>query len=196
MSKAAMTAKAVAVAAAAVLGAGTAAAAVTGNLPGQSHAAAHLTVSGSSSTSSHHGSNNAPGGTTSGSIPSTGPANSHALFGLCTGFLAGQQNTTSTSTPPQDSSTAFKDLIAETGGSVAATTSFCQSYVQEHHPGKPSNTGKPSDTGKPSGAGKPANPGSSSSHSSSTSSHPSGTGASTHISGNASTTGVGSATSR
>lgn len=178
----------VAAASVAFLGAGTAAAAVTGSLPTQatSHASAHAAhglataqahIASGGSTNHHsapaHGSKSPA---TPGSIPSTGPANSHALFGLCTAFLAqSHASTTTTTASPSTSSTAFKALIAETGGSAAATTTYCTAYVAAHHPGttpgttngstapddtaKPSGTGTPTTAGKPADVGKPANPG-------------------------------------
>jgi hypothetical protein len=130
----------------AVLGAGTAAAAVTGTLPtqasssGKAHSAFGLatasgansagdttsTSSTSTTTSSTVVTNNAV--TTPVSIPSTGPANSNALFGLCTAFLAHHSSATATS--PADGSTAFKALINETGGSVSATFAWCTTNLQ------------------------------------------------------------------
>lgn len=167
-----LTAKVAALATIAAFGLGTAAAAAAGSLPGQTshaskHAAkglataqAHVSSSTSHSTS-HSTSATNPSKTTTGSIPSTGPANVHAQFGLCTAFLA-SNTSTQTSTPPQDSSTAFAALIKEHGGTPASTVSYCKSIA---HPGsgsssdEPSGTGKPSNTGKPSGAGKPSNTG-------------------------------------
>ena len=195
---------------AAILAAGTAAAAATGTLPGQSshankHAAAGLAIA-----SSHQGSAGSTGSSagtgavgavtaTGGSIPATGPANQHAQFGLCTAFLAGGANT-STTNPPKDSSTAFQALIKQNGG-VAATTSYCQGVVK-NHPGdaqadNAGNTpphGKPGDSGKANGAaGKPSSAGSSSSHARVTTPNSGGTGTADTASGGASSAGSANA---
>jgi hypothetical protein len=166
------TAKAALGATAAVLGIGTAAAAATGSLPGQtSHASAHATA-GLDTAAAHvgqHRSSSSPGseagsqsnqGASTGSIPATGPANTNAQFGLCTAFLAANTDSSVSSTsPPQDGSTAFKALIAENGGSIAATITYCQGVVTAppSHSGASNGSGKshrPSDAGKPSSAGR------------------------------------------
>jgi hypothetical protein len=171
-----MTAKAAAVATTLAFGLGTAAAAATGSLPGQSghansNAAPGLAIA-TSHQSGHSGrpttssvtigttgtsSPTAPKTRTSGSsIPATGPANQNAQFGLCTAFLNGQKHVTTssspTSQPPQYSSTAFQALIAQ-NGSVAATTTYCQHLVATTH-----------QTTSPSEPAKPANPGNSTTH--------------------------------
>ena len=123
-----------------------------------------------------------------------GPS-ARADFGQCTAFLAGPHDDTApavtvttvtsgtvASTIPsgKDSSTAFRDLIADHGGSVASTTAFCQTIIAAHQAAHgndaskpadsgtpPGSTGKPVDPGnpaKPDDSGKPANPGSSGSH--------------------------------
>lgn len=194
-----MTAKAAAVATTLAFGLGTAAAAATGSLPGQgsSHANSHADHGQATAAANHSDSSNtSPSSsssttstsvagtqtnTSNSSIPKTGPANQNAQFGLCTAFLNGQKHiTTSSSTtslPPQYSSTAFKALIAE-NGSVAATTTYCQHLVTAHQtstgsgspeqgkPATPGNStshdttgGKPANTGKPTGS-----PGKGSSH--------------------------------
>jgi hypothetical protein len=177
-----LTAKFAAAATAAAFGLGTAAAAATGSLPGQtshanSHAATGLATAashqkshGAGSTGHHGSSGNSPSG--SGSLALTGTANRHAQFGLCTAFLAagGSQSATSggsvPSTPPQYNSTAFKALIGEHNG-VAGTTTYCHGVVAAHpgshgdtnDTGKPADAGKPASTGKPAGTGKPADVG-------------------------------------
>jgi hypothetical protein len=152
-----------AVAVAVVLGAGTASAALTGNLlPGSSGSrspeagksqSSGAETNGASTTGSttgqqpddqangsgQQGSGKPSSGehsTTSGSLPTTGPANVHAQFGLCTAFLA-QVGGPSTDF---ENSTAFQALMAEHGGTVASTTSFCQSYVATQHPGEGSSS--------------------------------------------------------
>ena len=191
-----MSAKAVAVATTLALGFSTAAAAATGSLPGQSssHPASNAAGAQTAAASNHHSSTttsststtsttiagtlvvaantaNIPRTSTS-SIPTTGPANQSAQFGLCTAFLNGQNHISTsggtTSLPPQYSSTAFKALIAQ-NGSVAATATYCHGVVTAHQTstgtgangthsqGKPANPGN-STTHNPSG-GKPANTG-------------------------------------
>jgi hypothetical protein len=155
-----LSAKVAAIATVAVLGAGTAAAALSGSLPTQTshaspHAQAGLTTAASHSlatgTSSHPaaGTTSATPGTGTG--PVNGIKNGKATFGLCNALLAGP-----TPNPGKDASTAFKTLIAAHGGSVAATTTFCQSYVKTNHPGQPATTGKPATTGQPATPGKPS----------------------------------------
>lgn len=109
----------------------------------------------------------------SSSLPETGPANAHAQFGLCTAFLAGNESNNSppsTSPPPQDSSTAFRVLIAQ-HGSIAATLAYCQGVVRagapsggtgeaKHDNRAPAPVAAPGNQGKPPGVpgnqGKPA----------------------------------------
>jgi len=167
-----MTAKAAAVATTLALGFGTAAAAATGSLPGQSShatvgmaiAASHQSTTSSSTTATT--SNTPPviantTKTSTSSILATGPANQHAQFGLCTAFLNGQSHITTsgstTSLPPQYSSTAFKALIAQ-NGTEGATATYCHGVVTAH----PTSTGS-ADNGTNS-QGKPANPGNSTTH--------------------------------
>lgn len=181
-----LTAKFAALATAAAFGIGTAAAAAAGSLPGQtshanSHATAGLATAAANQTPHGQGNSSHPGAAgnpTNGSIPLTGPANSHAEFGLCTAFLAAANGHTSTSggstlsSLPQYNSEAFMALIGEHKG-VAGTTTYCQGVVASHPSssdnttdtgkpvdvGKPANAGKPADTGKPANAGKPADTG-------------------------------------
>lgn len=175
-----LTAKVAAAATIAAFGVGTAAAAVNGALPGQtsnanSHAQSGLTVA-ASHTAAGTSSNSSTGDTTgsasgsvtnsvtnsgsvtnsssSSSIPATGPANIHAQFGLCQAFLAGQNSSStssSTSNPPQYSSTAFQALIAQ-NGSVSATTTYCHGVVTAHSTGtaqaNSTSTGKPANVGR------------------------------------------------
>lgn len=200
-----LTAKFAAAATVAAFGLGTAAAAATGALPGQtshanSHAASGLaTAAAAAGSSANHGSSNhatSSGGTTSAKIPSTGPANSQAQYGLCTAFLqatrtqAGNNGASSPPPSPQYNSTAFKALIAENNG-VSGTTTYCRGVVATHastsgnaaagqpsdtgkpaNTGRPANTGQPADTGKPATTGRPAGAG----QSSDAGAHPSATG--------------------
>ncbi len=178
------TAKIAGLAAVGVLGIGTAAAAATGSLPGQTSHASSNAASGLATASSHDSVpdtatssttevTTAPGATvatpaaTSNSIPPTGPANVHAQFGLCTAFLAGNSTTSGSSTtlPPQDSSTAFRALIGQNGG-VAATVTYCKGIVSA---GAPTGTGSATSSGAPAGSGKPVGSG-----------RPAGTGGSEH----------------
>lgn len=202
-----LTAKVLAGTTAIAIGVGTAAAALSGALPtqatnhanahakaglataashvgtGGAHASTHATSSSSATSSS-----TAP--TTPSSIQSTGIANSHALFGLCTAFLAGNASSSS----GKDSSAAFKALIAETGGSAATTMTFCSNFVMNNHPGgKPSTTGKPSSTGKPSTTGKPTSAGKSSHHAKVTTPNAGGTNTANQASGGASSHGTNTA---
>jgi hypothetical protein len=171
-----LSAKLAAAAAIAAFGIGTAAAATTGHLPGftppdhppVSFVNASGTTTDQTSTTSSTTSTTADPTTTSSSgssIPQTGPANQHALFGLCTAFLAGTSDDTSTSTSAtsapastpapsgKDNSTAFQALINETGGTPAATTTFCQNYVKTNHPGNPSTGNSTTTHGKPANTG-------------------------------------------
>ena len=188
------------------LGAGTAAAALSGTLPfhatshADSHAKAglatatsHLPVStaASSQSSSSQSSSAAGKSTTNGSIPSSGVANSHALFGLCTAFLAGN---TSGTTSGRNASTAFKALIAETGGSTSATKTFCKNYVLADHPG-----GKPSSGAKSSSHARVTTPdggGTGTANQASGGASSSGTSTADQASGGASSAGSGNAGSR
>ena len=141
-----LSAKVAAAATVAAFGLGTAAAAATGSLPGQSGGhPATIQVSDSSTTAStttttdqstltsspvvDQGTSQPTG---SGAVPATGPANQQAQFGLCTAFLAGGPTTATTDLPPRDHSTAFQALLAEHGG-VAGTTSYCQGVVAAKH---------------------------------------------------------------
>jgi hypothetical protein len=199
-----LTAKVAAGATIVALGAGTAAAAISGALPTQatSHANAHAKA-GLATAASHVAKAGAPSTTgatkasssgrqassgtssTSSSVRSTGTANRHALFGLCTAFLAGSP----ASSAGKDASTAFKALIAETGGSATATTAFCKGYVSTNHPGrKPTAAG-----GRPATAGKPSTAGSSSSHAKVSTPDAGGTATDDQASGGASSAGSGNA---
>lgn len=187
-----LTAKAAAAATVAVFGLGTAAAAASGSLPGQatSHANSHA-HHGLATAASHAGKNHGqashndhtagPAGTTgtssSSTIPPTGPANTHAQYGLCQAFLSFQNTPTSspsslpssspsTSVPPQYRSTAFSALLGEHKG-ASGTTTYCQDLVKASSSGADStdtngsgDSGKPADAGKPSGVGHgPVSPG-------------------------------------
>lgn len=177
------------------LGAGSAAAALSGGLPAQatSHAnahakaglataASHVGTAGHSS-STHQASSPQSGSsrtsTAPSSVQSTGIANSHAMFGLCTAFLAGG----STSASGKDASAAFEALIAETGGSPSATTSFCKGFVMSNHPGGKPSPPVGSPAGKPSSAGE-------SSHAKVATPNSGGTGTADQASGGASSGGT------
>ena len=177
-------ARAAAITVAAVLGAGAAAAAATGNLPsqGSSHPNDNLTVSGAGTT----GSNSGTGGNGSNQgnpnpnqanplkLPTTGPANFHAVIGLCRAFLA-HNPTTGTSggatTPPEDNSTAFQALIKDatgmsTGGSLSATATWCTNYLKNYSPGQSGSAPNhnSSSNNANNNPGKPTSPGNSGSH--------------------------------
>ena len=178
-----LTAKAAAVATALAFGLGTAAAAATGSIPGQSHANHHAAAGlanaakhGSHATTTSSSVSPSPTTATSASsLPTSGTANVHAQFGLCTAFLNGQKqhgpttsstvSTSTTSLPPQYSSDAFKALMAEHGG-VGGTTTYCQNLVATQHPGA-NPTGNPNSHGG-TGGGKPSTPPTTGPH------HPSG----------------------
>jgi hypothetical protein len=206
-----VTAKAAALAVAALFGLGTAAAAATGALQG-SGGSTHPTVAMEITNASSQGTTSQPaggpatsggasGGSTAGATttsssgsstinaPLTGPANQHALFGLCTAFLAGSGSTgaggegdaslaptggtattTGTGTSPggKYNSTAFRALINEAGGSVASTASACTSFLQNSSGTSSAATsdGTPSGSSPTdAGTGRPASPGRSGSHS-------------------------------
>jgi hypothetical protein len=182
-----LPAKLAAAAVVAVLGAGTAAAAMTGSLPIQtSNASPHaktglatatsqlptntratiattITTTSASTTADQTTTTTASTSLTTaptGTGPVAGMANGNATFGLCTAFLARSGGS------GKDSSTAFKSLIAATGGSVSATTTFCKTYVADNHPGRTTTTttAPTSSTTATTKPGKPASPGQSSSH--------------------------------
>lgn len=197
-----LTAKAATAATVALFGLGTAAAAATGALPMQGSggssqgttAALEITNSTTATTGTQSGSgtvtpNNstdaaAAAATAAGiTAPTTGPANEHALFGLCTAFLAGPPSSTSTSgtgtTPPTGpgnkyNSTAFKALISESGGSVASTATACTTYLQNAKSSSTTDATSGDTTDSPdsstntgagdTGWGRPASPGNSGSH--------------------------------
>ncbi len=124
----ALTAKIAAVAVVTVAGA-TAAAAATGSLPAPaqtavSDAASHLGISVPEA--DHHGpaaSTGAPTGHRGAPTPKVAGSGQDAnTFGQCTAFLAG-------TAAGKDASTAFKDFIAEHDGTVASTTSFCNTFL-------------------------------------------------------------------
>ena len=114
-----ISAKFAAAAAVAVLGAGTTAAAATGNLPTQRLHSVHA----------HHAHLASRHHSTIGTIPAGSASAGHSPFGLCTAFLASAQRSgRNASAPP------FKALIAAHGG-LAGTTTFCRAFVAAHHPG-------------------------------------------------------------
>ena len=202
--------KAALAAGAIVLGAGTAAAAVSGNFS-PSHAPPKsdtTTAVGSSPTrdsspsdQSQQGTPNtlSPTGsdspTPSGSGGEAAP-NADDTFGLCTAFLAGSPNAAT----GKDGSTAFLALIAAHGGTVSATQSFCQTFVSANHPGNPSgspssdvNSGTGSDEN--SSTGPDENSGSSSDDNSGTSSDDN-SGTSSDEAGNPGTTSASDSSSQ
>jgi len=145
-----LTGKALAAAVVAAMGASAAAAAATGNLPSlgsTTHVstfvapAATTTTDGQATTLNN---NKTDAASTSTSVPMTGPANAHALYGLCTAFLAGSHgysptsgsgsSTSASSSQPgsRDSSTAFSALIKEMGGTASAAAANCQKYLATH----------------------------------------------------------------
>lgn len=180
------TVRAAAITAAAVLGAGAAAAAATGSLPTQtsnsaSHGSGHNTTGSdpTSTTSTTTGSGNTTqanpnlNSTNPLNLPTTGPANFHAVIGLCRAFLAHNSNTSpgggSTATP-ENNSTAFTDLRKDAGNgteaSVAATVAWCNTYLARFSPG---NSGPAQNNPAQNGTApsrKPASPGNSGTHSS------------------------------
>ncbi len=171
-----LTAKFAAAATVAAFGVGTAAAAAAGSLPGQTAHANHHAASGLATAASHQlardqaSSRGTSAGAPASGMASTGPANSHAQFGLCTAFLAAGSNqaaaggASSPAAPPQYDSTAWRALIAANNG-VAGTTTYCEGVVANHPgagkpattPSRPADAGKPATTpSRPADAGKPA----------------------------------------
>lgn len=167
-----LTAKFAAAATAAAFGLGTAAAAATGSLPGQTdNANTHATTSGLTTAAANqtsHGNSNGHGNaqshgasaghtTGSGGSASTGPANQHAQFGLCTAYLATHTSSTSSTSLPQDNSTAFKALSAAANQQNESTSAYCTTVVSQHNSsGDTSDATEPSESGKPANTGKPA----------------------------------------
>lgn len=183
-----LTAKAATAATVALFGLGTAAAAASGALgtgapaPGSTTAVA---ISSSSATTTGtalgamgkgHGTTDSgkPSASASGiTAPPTGPANQHALFGLCTAFLSGPPTTIGTAVPHANkyNSTAFRALISEAGGSVESTTAACTAYLQSGNPvssqtSTPGGSGQAPGPSTEGGSGRPANPGNSGTHAS------------------------------
>lgn len=200
-----LTAKVAAAATVAAFGLGTAAAAATGSLPGQtshanSHASHGLAIASSHTAAGTTNGKGHPSGSAGSSSPSgispTGPANSQAQFGLCQAFLAAQNTSSSnpSTSPPQYNSTAFKALIRQNGGSVSGTTTYCKGVVK---PGKPSTS---SDTGTSSGqpplsSGKPTStPGANHGNPPVNTPNSGGTSTADSASGGASSAGSGNAT--
>lgn len=176
-----LTAKAATAATVALFGLGTAAAAATGALPVQGSNApsqgttASLSISTSPTSGTQSGTTGTTdqssvtsgatgtaGGTSGINAPMTGPANQHALFGLCTAFLAGSGGATG----GKDSSTAFVALIKEAGGSVGSTTTACTTYLQNasSSAGTSSDASGSTDAPAAHGSGRPASPGHSGTH--------------------------------
>ena len=210
------TLRAAAITAAAVLGAGAAAAAATGSLSPASSSSSH----GSNQTAGSHGTSTTS--TTNGAgnsaqanpnlnnanplnLPATGPANFHAVIGLCRAFLEHNSTTPPGSAPttslPENNSTAFTDLRKDAGNgteaSVAATVAWCNTTLARLSPG---NSGAAQNGTAPSG--KPADPGNSGTHSSTnvnSASHggsPAGTSTANSASGGASSSGSAKAGGR
>lgn len=164
-----LSAKVAGIAAGVVLGATTAAAAATGNLPSSAQTAVSDAVShvGVSLPSGSSGTNTSTSGTNqSSNKPTTNAAadNPNAQFGLCTAFLAGSPaNDLGTSGEPLTSgqpltgkyaATPFAALITAHGG-VTGTTTYCKGVVAAHTSNDSADNGTSSEpTGKPADAGK------------------------------------------
>jgi hypothetical protein len=202
-----MTAKFAAVATVAALGLGAAAAAATGSLPGQDSSSANPPQPTTAVQSTGSPQSPKPASTQKGpvtpvtpgtqgrgskstppsSIPSTGPANQQAQPGLCTAYLA-PKNSSTTSVPPRDFATAFRNLIGENDSSATKTATYCQSVSnpnatenntsqnadKTNDNGKQSGSGNASGTSNHSGAGNQSNAGSSSNRGQSSSSRSGG----------------------
>ena len=211
------TVRAAAITAAAVLGAGAAAAAATGSLSpassSSSHGSSHQTT-GSNPTSTTSTTNGAANSAQANpnlnnanplKLPATGPANFHAVIGLCRAFLEHNSTTPPGSGPttslPENNSTAFTDLRKDAGNgteaSVAATVLWCNTNLARLSPG---SSGAAQNGTAPSG--KPANPDNSGTHSSTnvnSASHggsPAGTSTANSASGGASSSGSAKAGGR
>ncbi|HWD54353.1 MAG TPA: hypothetical protein VG346_04485 [Acidimicrobiales bacterium] len=217
-----ISAKVAAVTTVAVLGLGTAAAALTASLPTPtSHASSHA-AAGLATAAAHvptgagsHGSsasNGSTGGTGAGGTgPVNGMTNGNATFGLCTALLAAPSQASNPNSG-KASSTAFTTLIAAHGGSISAATTFCTGYVAANHPGGgPATTGqpttaptdgtdgsatagRPASPGQSSTGGEPSTTGASSSKAPVTTPNPGGTGTANTASGGSSSAGSSNAT--
>jgi hypothetical protein len=149
-----LTAKAAAAATAAALGLGTAAAAATGTLPGQaaSHAsstAANVLAANGSNSGHGHGSKSpiVIGGI---SFSATGPANGHAVPGLCAALEA--QFAQDPNSPSFTHAKPFKTLISKTGGTAAAANTWCKANTSLA-PGADNAESPDTDANQPSGNG-------------------------------------------
>lgn len=142
-----LTGKAIAAATIAALGLGTAAAAATGSLPGQaSHGSATNVLTqgstnnnsgGNHNSSSQNGANSkAPIVIAGVSFAATGPANGHAIPGLCTALEA--QFAQNPKSPSFTHAKPFETLISKTGGTPTAADSWCKANT--------SNSGLNADT--------------------------------------------------
>jgi hypothetical protein len=188
-----LSAKLAAAAVIAVLGAGTAAAAMTGSLPTQTsnaspHAKTGLAIATShlptgtaattitTTSTSTSTTTNQTTTTTNQTATATGSTSS-TTAATGTGPVGGMANGNATfglctaflagsGSSGKDSSTAFKTLIAANGGSVSATTAFCKTYVASNHPGHTTTTttAPTASTTARTKPGRPASPGQSSSH--------------------------------
>lgn len=183
-----LTAKFAGLAAAATLGVGTAAAAVSGVLPGQNpppKQSIHVAAPNPSSSASAariffktgatgpkqerpHGSGRqtgVSGGTNA--LPATGMDNSKSAFGLCTAFLTHHPTTTSTAPGSSDEAPPFHALIQDNGG-VTQTVAYCHNLVAAHSSttAGPRSSDRPDtappSAGNPSGANKSSTAGQSS----------------------------------
>lgn len=124
-----LSAKFAAAATVAVVGAGTTAAAATGNLPTQRphpvHAGPNPTAGQqSTSTTTASGGTGSPGSVTAGSASA-----GNSAFGLCSAYFA-----SGAGTGPNASAPPFEALIAGHGGAAGSTT-YCQAFVAANHPG-------------------------------------------------------------
>jgi hypothetical protein len=188
-----LTAKAAAVATIAALGLGTAAAAATGSLPMQhnSHATVGLTIAASGQSNGTNGTSN----NTKGSHPNTKGAayNDHALFGLCTAFMAQHSNTSST--VPSDKSKTFSALESRYGG-LSGTFSECSKVIAAHNSAVNNKAGTTPDDNSantPDTGNKPSNVGPPSSTPPVSTPNSGGTGTANTASGGNSSTGTSTA---
>ncbi|HVA73515.1 MAG TPA: hypothetical protein VNF71_02995 [Acidimicrobiales bacterium] len=141
------------------------------------------TSSGAPDSTAGNATSNTSGSTSGITAPMTGPANQHALFGLCTAFLAPQGTAVSGSVSDMASphggkysSTAFRALIKEAGGSIGSTTGACTTFLQNMSSSSSSGStssgsSQPSDSSTVAGSGRPASPGYSGAHSRGGSAH-------------------------
>src|SRR4051812_4573236 len=138
--------KVAAIAAGAVLGSTGVAAAATGNLPAPaqtavSDALSHVSVSvpkaNGHANAAGHGKSGESHGQSGANGSNAADTSGNGDFGLCTAFLAAPNDhanarATSNTSSGKDDSTAFTKLMADHGGSVASTTTYCNGVVADH----------------------------------------------------------------